>query len=461
MNTQVNNVDYVMIGAELSATEANIYTMNDLGVGDIRLFTPGGKPLGTNLAGGASADPAAGAKFIVAVGGTGGKPYFVSDVIDGSKIIKVSAVGYGAATDDAEQLDYIGSNGTAGSIQAVDDTLYYATVYIEDYLRSSHDGRYNKHFAYETGTGATQSEIALGLAKNGTENFSKEVQFNSLPPISFKAVCDDAGAIIPTGTGTVAVNKGSTIITFLTDVADATGATLLLVNEFLRFGTGVTSPVYKIMSIDTAADTITLDRPYAEVSNSAVANNTIERITVALGAAANWGVALTGNPLEFVAGKNSHKKMRWTLSLKDFGTTTITGINTTRAYEGAGGEVNQVAQHEYFCNGFKGEIYRTGGPEIHSFTSKVNASVAGSGYDVTRITYTSDDVVGFHNEVSPKTLTIYTPATAPDYMTETMANGGVWLCLETIAGVSKCFGVAQATGVVTTNTATCLSSATT
>ena len=55
-----------------------------------------------------------------------------------------------------------------------------------------------------------------------------------------------------------------------------------------------------------------------QVLHAAVAS---ESIAAALGAGADWGVDLQGQPLDFIVGKLFYKKTRWESSLKNFGTT--------------------------------------------------------------------------------------------------------------------------------------------
>src|SRR3990167_1699543 len=445
MNTQVNNVDYLVIGASVaSPAAASIYTMNDLGEGEIRLFTIDGKPIGTNMAGGASADATANMKFVVAVGGASNKPYFVSEVIDGSKISRVSSKEYVAAT---EQLDYIGYNGTSGSLEAIDDNQYYVNVMVEDYLRSSHDGRYNKSFSYISDSTAAQSEIALELAASGFRNFEKEVKNSGVPPILFRAICNDAGVAMAADAGAdfthLKFTRGSKYVTGV----DSNGVAMLgtdevettiVAGDFLRAGTTVTSDIYRVVAITAGTATtplkIEIDNPFRAASTNIAVGST-EYITAALGAAANCGVSMTGQTLPFEIGKKKYKKMRWSLSLKNFGTSTIT--HSTAATEGSG-LPNAVKEYEWFAAGFKGEHYRTGEPGIHTFAGKATTPT-GSGYDLTRIQYVDDTVVGFQANVSPKVLSIATPATAPAYMSDSIADGGVWDSLETIAGTTKCY----------------------
>jgi hypothetical protein len=51
-----------------------------------------------------------------------------SDIIDATKITSIQVNSYVAATN---QLDYIGYNGTSGSIEVIDENHYYVRLYLQ------------------------------------------------------------------------------------------------------------------------------------------------------------------------------------------------------------------------------------------------------------------------------------------------------------------------------------------
>ena len=219
------------------------------------------------------------------------------------------------------------------------------------------------------------------------------------------------------------------------------GGTVIAVGDYIRLGgtnfedavVTLASDTYKVISLPSTT-TIELDRPVQAANATYVDNG--GRVTVipaATGDAAAWGVAVMGQPLGFSVGKEKYKKMRFNLSLKDFGTSTIT--HSTLASEGSG-IYEQIAELEWFTNGFKGEIYRTGGPELHAFTSDADSTAT---YDLTTIEYYDDTTVGFQANISPKRLILATPSSAPTYMSDIAADGGIWDSLELIAGTGKCY----------------------
>ncbi len=402
MSRQTRNQDLVVVGKTLATMTAAPASMNALADGEVRLYTPEGVLID-------SGNVAANMTFTVVMGGPNGKPKFVSEPINGA-IVNYVAKG-GAA--GAEQLDYIGFNGTSGSIDEIDNNLYMVSAYVEDYLTSSHDGRYIKHFQFKSKTlGAIQPEIALGLAKSGQENWSREAKnVNGDSFMGFKAICDEA---IVAEANTIDIVKGSNTIL-------AGGALTAVVNDFIRIGnaaSALTDSVYKVVSISGLV--YTLDRKVEETTRLAAPTTDVSIITAALGAAADWGVAVNANVKDHVTGKEFYKKNRFTLILgEDFGSTTIT--KDTLASRGIG-VIEDVRDHEWFSAGNEGEIYRMGEPVIHNFVSNVN--ISSGEFDTATLQWTDGHLVGFQDEMSPKLITIYAQDSTSDYMTDAVGGAG-------------------------------------
>jgi len=390
--SQTNNVNYLAVGADVALSSGNMSTLNE---GEIGLFDKDGTRL-------LASNATTATKFVIARGGANSKPSFVSDVITKSDVKSVSLK---ATVAEVLESQYIGSNGTSGSIEAIDNNLYMISVYVEDYLTSSNDGRYIKQFQYKSDSSATQSEIALGLAGSAYFNWSREAKNAAGDPFMvFKAVCDNAGAALSATTGTITAVKGSKIVLAATD-ADGEMA----VNDFWRAGTGVTDPVYKVVSI-SAAQEITLDRPF-EGTTQVFGATATEYITAALGAAANWGINMSGTTKDHSVGKEFYNLVRFNASASDFGSTTIQ--SKTAGVKSMGG-VKDLKDLEWFLKGFEGEIYRVG-QTVYDYTTAVTEVC-----DILTITFQNSAVVGFTENISPKQLTIAIPnAATPAY-----ADGG-------------------------------------
>jgi len=428
MAQQVRNVDYTLAGA----VTANVGTTpSNLDDGEIRVF-PASGTMGALTAGDS---------FFIACGNgtTTAGARFISQVIDPAK---VSIATRRHNTPAIEQQDSIGYDGTSGSLEALNNNLYLVRMYIQEMLTSSSDGAVIKHFQYKSDASAIQSEIALGLAKSAINNFSKE----ATEYVTFKALVSSAVVVGNDFNNALSWAKGSK--TFQCASAVYGGGTAV-VGDYIRLHASdatvvLTDDTYKITAI--SGTTITVDRPIQVAAYTDTGNNNAgnEVITAAVGDAANWGVDLQGQPLDYSIGKLFYKQARWVLGLEDFGTST--SAQPASAFGGVG-VYREAADAEWFCAGFEGEPYRMGEPAIHNYVSKASAAAT---YDVFSIRWIEDSVVSFQGEVSPMQITIYANA-ASNYVTNAAAAGGIRLQLEAAIAASKLSATAgvAGSGVVT------------
>lgn len=226
-------------------------------------------------------------------------------------------------------------------------TLWFV---VKDKLTTYGNKAMMKSATYKT---IAATEEAYTIASRLLNNFNANMLREPEKYIAGEVIMNHAGGIIGTGAGTAAVVNGSKVVTFGTDVDDATGADALAVGVFIRFGTAVTDPVYLITAIDTTAETITLDRAYAGASNAAVANNAMEQITAVQGAAAVV-------KLEFTAqARTNFEAGLWRDMNYDFD---LLGGDLTTAVVTSGKEgyltENKIKECEWFAMGNRGYGYR-------------------------------------------------------------------------------------------------------
>lgn len=129
----------------------------------------------------------------------------------GDATVKLS--GY---TAPAEQVSFIGYNGSAGSLDVIDNNNYVAHITLTDYFSRQQV----KFGAYKSiKTGATQVQIATGLVTNLIKNF-KDMSGLS---VKFDRTANGTIAAL-TGSATVyKLTKGSTTVNTYTVTADGTG----------------------------------------------------------------------------------------------------------------------------------------------------------------------------------------------------------------------------------------------
>lgn len=388
------HVDYLFVGAAATKTTGDIDSMN---TGEIGIFTPEGVML-------TEATAASTKRFVIAAklaDGTIQK----SPVYGKADLIKAKVKAYEART---EQIDYIGYDGSTGSIDVVNDNQYYIHLYIQELLRSNSDGRKIKHGIYKSSASATQAEIAAGLQKSLINNFSREAE----KFIKFYMLGSNAGAAIGAAADTVVGNAGSKLVV-VTDTGGDTSVTAIAAGDYFRAGTATTSAIYKVVesTVGTGGGTLTLDVPLQDAVN--LVGDTAEFITAANAATMNAGLKMVGQALTFVTGKINDAVVRWETTLTDFEDTT-TVLQQTKAYAGSG-TINQIKQMEWFMQGFEGEYYREGFSELHSPRTNTSSSVGGGGYDLLRASFETKNTNGFITNISSQAFTIAVPATAPNY----------------------------------------------
>lgn len=411
-----SNVQHVQIGAAANITTSILNSTFVANTGEIGIFAPDGRRMTETLA-------ATEKQFVIAQArGVAGEPkVLVSEVIDKSKIKTIKKKVYAVA---AQQVDYIGYNGTSGSIEVNANELYYIQLYLEEYITSSHDGRYIKHGQFNSNSSSTELSIVNGLVASLVNNFSREPK----QLIRFERVCNNAGAA-----NTITAGADATYYTFVNGSkivygSDSTGLAMngtdevnatVVAGDYLRAGTAVTDPVYKIVTVITGTGAtpagtpmaLELDIPYQGPTVSLDITTGTEYITAALAAAASWGIKLTGVVQPWSLEKKFDKVVRWTTNLSEdaFGATVVT--KSVGASEGTG-TYKQVAELERFCQRNDNDPYRIGQPDL--FDPRQDASSSGT-YDILQIVYTQDENVGFVDNVSPKVYTLAIPASTPNY----------------------------------------------
>jgi len=154
MNLTQNFKRDVEIGGTPAGFSARANTIGDLLVGEVGVFDLNGNKMTEALA-------VKGADFVIANRKSNGE-ILKSAVLNGDAIGgKATAKTYTAST---VQVDYFGFNGTAGSIEELNDNVYVLNFRVIDLITGNHDGYYFKKVEYKTDLSATQEEIANGLA---------------------------------------------------------------------------------------------------------------------------------------------------------------------------------------------------------------------------------------------------------------------------------------------------------
>ncbi len=402
-----NRVTHLFIAKGIARTSS--VTPSTLADGEVAFFSRGG----SKTLGGASASYPASAErdgFFISQGRSGTNPNLVSPLIKPSLIRKITAKEYTAGTD---QVDYIGYNGTSGSIDVINDNVYMIRLLLNTGTSFSHYQHKILDLPFKSDVTATQQEIADGMTDIAVRTIERQPE----KPIKFERICDNAGTALGTGVNTTTFTRGSKYFT-CTDIDDATGNAAMAVGDYIRIGTGVTDPVYKITALDTTNNVGTLDVPFQGEDYSAQ-DTAFERIPAASVSAANFGFKLTARPLTFSLGTYEYRKLRFTTTvLDDFGTTTVT--NSTGASEGSG-EYEQVAEMEWkFQGNENSNFYRSTANGPVTPARKDADDTNSYNYSLVTIEYDIETTGGLNGSVkSPATVVIALERAASDFSGDT------------------------------------------
>ena len=407
----ISNAKQIIIGATAALSADNLTSAAfKAATGEVGVFTKEGTRILTAAA-------VEGQEFVIAVSRGANLAPLVSDLIDGSTISTASARVYAAATEESLAIGYNGTSGLIADVATYAGELYKATILVHQFM-SGTDSEKLKAGYYQSQLTDGQAEIALGIAASVIKNFSREVSnSDGDKPIVVKALCNAVGA---TEANNITVVKGESTVL-------AAGALTAVVGDYIRLGAPgggatVASDVYKVVSISGL--NYTLDRAVGTASGSyATGTADADVITAAAGAAGNWGVILDGTALPFNKDKKRYAKCRFDVVLDTaFGST---AISTLASADEGDGTFEAVSQLENFTVRFMSESYEMGSPFTFNIDDQLLASsaVAGGGYDAISIKFAQSEVVSFQNEVSPKELIIFVPATTPAYAQNGSANG--------------------------------------
>jgi hypothetical protein len=262
-----------------------------------------------------------------------------SPSIKGEDVIKVS---FKAAAAETLQKTQIGFNGATGSIVATNNNEYKLNLLFkhDDALFAERSDVRTYHFTSDAA--ATQEEVASA--------FVKRISLDGGADVSAVRLCDEAGVALGTGaatSATISFTKGSTHVSGFANVDDATTNATIIVGGYLRVGTATTSPVYKVVSMDTTANTLELDAPYQEASGL-FDDTGLENILAAAADAAEFGIELEGDELVYETGLTPFNIVSFETTLAKWGSTPITAAAGASKGSGVGEMVKDL---EWFSHG--------------------------------------------------------------------------------------------------------------
>jgi hypothetical protein len=254
-----------------------------------------------------------------------------------------------------QQITTIGSNGTTGDLPSADDTSYYIKLRKNDNDEGNRSQPFSLFGQYKTGTGATQREVAFGLAVNFTANMAKEAAGTN-GYVAIQVTTEAADAVIG-GITSISIAEGSKTGTFFNGGSLATPT--LAVGDLVRVeGSGFDKQVYEVKAL--AGAVVTFDRPLVLTTGFGTTSFASPRKIVAATAnTAVYGIKLTGIESAFDVNKfRNYFANRFTATFSD-ASTLVTSVAGAR---GGSGVWQQVAMDEYMSAGFDGENGMLGTP---------------------------------------------------------------------------------------------------
>jgi hypothetical protein len=311
-----------------------------------------------------------------------------SDLIKQNNIVTIKSQIDVAA---ANQVSYIGYNGTSGAIVVANSKLYVVRLNLKELDQGQ---QMILNAPYKSDASATQQEIGLGLALA----LSNVLRRQAVQPIQADLVSSVAHAATAGVTYDVTVVKGEKTFSILTNrYYDSSSA--MAVGDFVRFsdvttvtGTLVTDPVYKIVSFP-AALIIEVDRPIEAESGTypaAIASaNRPDRcsiITAAKALAGDFGIKFEGVTRAFTAGRYKYSKVEFTIGLDSASSFSTTPVTYSTAATLGQGNYEQIAQLEWELLGNDGNGY----PGDFLWSPARARATSGKTYDQLSITYYGD-----------------------------------------------------------------------
>ena len=395
-------------GTSTKPTGSYIRTYTDLNDGQIAITDP--KGLSVANGGGTS-----GGLFKIVV--RNGTNLYWTPLISGVRSSVYPYVSYARGhyyNAPVPQIDYIGYNGSTGSITVTNSNYYKVWIHMKELDNTGQGTALIKDGVYESTSADTQANIAYELTRSLINNWSRE----PWKDIYFGRTYSGAQTVLTTAAANYAnwqVTKGSpyavcvdgttpqahglsvgnilslaSLAFVVTEVPDANTVKLDLPWQH--------DSGYCVANDVTATQTIKTDnanlytftfsvahgvpagsRMFVGIANNGAAmatgsfysgtylaattmtsdyvyQGTANATCVIAGgtcaAGGNWGIRLHGASRTpyFVAGKVPYSVPMWDLFIEDFGATTITNSVTARMGTGTG---YQIADEELFCQGFE------------------------------------------------------------------------------------------------------------
>jgi len=280
-------------------------------------------------------------------------------VLTRSQIVTASSI---AGRLASEQVDYIGYNGTAGTIQVLPINFYLIKLeHVPNQFAYGKRPANYKYGTYQSPAGLTQNaagqlNVANGLINSLVTNFRPN-RTTDWRVKSELVASDTTTAFGATTAVTMVFTKYSKSVTVTTGAAGVT----ITAGTYLRIGgtTATTAPIYRVatgavIGVSTTG-TIILETVYqGDTASITVAGG----VTFVASLAGDMGIKITGIKQQYDVNRwRQYDKVRFNTFLEGFpNTATPTTVTTTAAFDGVA-VYEQVANDEYISWGDEGQVF--------------------------------------------------------------------------------------------------------
>lgn len=296
------------------------------------------------------------------------KPLFETATFAASEVYQYKGQEF---EDAAQQVTYLGYDAVAntGSIEVLNNNAYAMTITFQEITVPGLQGSYVPVSVwYQSGASATQVAVVNGLYGN----LIKQLSFFNLPVILAERVAEGAN----TGDlgATIVASQGSKTVTCTT----TSGA---VVGDWIRFGTALTAPVYRVTAVTTNVS-FTIDQPYQAADQSFVVG-AAKYILSATVAASDMGIKLTGIEQPFVLDSRPVDKVQFNVGISNSqGAASSTTVSTTAIATYGHGTYALITTQQADSSRNAGDFY---GYAIYPYDKPLTTTVTGQDYSTLNI----------------------------------------------------------------------------
>lgn len=294
------------------------------------------------------------------------EPLFETATLTLAEVYQYAGQAYEAPV---QQVTYVGYDAVInlGAFEVLNNNAYQMVTTFYELTVPGLQGSYEPiQTWYQSDSSATQAKVCNGLYAQLVKQLAKF----SYPVILAERVISNAG----TATGaTATVSLGSRTVTMST-------TTSIVAGDYIRFGTAVTDPVYKVASQTGSGANLVLDVPFQGPDATGL---TTEYITAANAASSDFGIKMTGVEQQFVLDSRPVDKVQFFVGVSNsLGAASATPVVTEVASTYGHGTYALVTTQQADSSRNAGDFY---GYAIYPYRQPMITTVNGQHYSTLNV----------------------------------------------------------------------------